>query len=240
MAQTKSLLELLSDLAADPVEQASYNQDPASYLDNHGFGDVTGQEIAEAMSLVAETLPPSAAAGIRPLSVTEGDDGIESAVRQLDHLVDTAGPSRDVFVSDPASTVDSTPDELDPGHDSVFGAGTPTGPAGTDARLPVEAADIAGFGEGSAADGDASTDAGVDEGLSLPIDPAGSQEPADPLEPSALDPLVAQSPSVTPVDGADAPIPAGHDEGADDLDGDGLGDADPQDFTDTDLDAGFF
>lgn len=244
MTQTKSLLELLSDLATDPLEQAAYSQDPATYLGDHGYSDVTGQEIAEAMGLVAETLPPWAAAGIRPLSIAEGDDGLESAVRQLDHLVDTAGPSNDLFVSDPASTLDSRPADLDLVDGSPFGAGSTSGPALTDAHRPIDAEDIAGFGEGSGLYGGGDPEAVPGESASLAVDSAGAQDFGDSIETSGLvQSLLAEPPADDAGDGVDISTSGEPGEGLgvhDDLGEDDLGDQTLEDHGDADLDAGFF
>lgn len=60
-----SLLELTSRLAADPAEKALYQDDPAGYLEGHGY-ELEPNELHVALAHVADSAPPEVAATIDP------------------------------------------------------------------------------------------------------------------------------------------------------------------------------
>lgn len=55
-----NLLDFLRDLLASEREQQTFAADPVGYLASHGFGDLTGEDVAEAVSVVAPALPEPA------------------------------------------------------------------------------------------------------------------------------------------------------------------------------------
>ena len=61
-----SLLQLVEELVRDPVAKTAYAADPDVYLDRHGFGDLDAEDIAEALSHVADSFPPLLAAQLTP------------------------------------------------------------------------------------------------------------------------------------------------------------------------------
>lgn len=60
----KPLLEVLREVALDPVEQAAFSSDPSAYLAQYGYEDVPADDLSEAFGLVADTLPPDAAQAV--------------------------------------------------------------------------------------------------------------------------------------------------------------------------------
>ena len=63
---SRSLLEVLRDVTLDPDEHAAFSADPAGYLAQFGYEDVPTEHLAEAFSLVADTLPADVAQNAAP------------------------------------------------------------------------------------------------------------------------------------------------------------------------------
>jgi hypothetical protein len=76
---SRSLLEVLRNVTLDPGEHAAFSADPAGYLAQHGYEDVPAEHLAEAFSLVADTLPADVARTVSPtlLGVEETPGGGE-------------------------------------------------------------------------------------------------------------------------------------------------------------------
>jgi hypothetical protein len=60
----KPLLDVLREVVLDPAKQAAFGDDPSAYLAQYGYEDVPADDVSEAMSLVADTLPPEAAQAV--------------------------------------------------------------------------------------------------------------------------------------------------------------------------------
>ena len=60
----KPLLDVLREVVLDPAKQAAFGDDPAAYLAEYGYEDVPADDVSEALSLVADTLPPEAAQAV--------------------------------------------------------------------------------------------------------------------------------------------------------------------------------
>lgn len=84
----KSLLDILRDVTLDPEQGAAFDADPSNYLAEQGYADVGDDDLREAFSLVADTLPPEQAhevytahvateptSELLPFSVQEDDPG---------------------------------------------------------------------------------------------------------------------------------------------------------------------
>jgi len=84
----KSLLDILRDVTLDPEQGAAFDADPHHYLAEQGYADVGDDDLREAFSLVADTLPPEqahevytthvateATGVLEPFSVQEDDPG---------------------------------------------------------------------------------------------------------------------------------------------------------------------
>ncbi|MBW3579916.1 MAG: IniB N-terminal domain-containing protein, partial [Actinobacteria bacterium] len=53
-----NLIEFLTRLFGDRDEQVKFENDPEGYLEDAGFGDLTGEDVADALPLVAESFSP--------------------------------------------------------------------------------------------------------------------------------------------------------------------------------------
>jgi len=57
----QSFIELLKRLLTSEHERAEYESDPKTYLAQHGYEELSGHDVKEAMAYVAESLPPDQA-----------------------------------------------------------------------------------------------------------------------------------------------------------------------------------
>ncbi|MGH9211749.1 MAG: hypothetical protein ACRD2C_13850 [Acidimicrobiales bacterium] len=195
---SRSLLEVLRNVTLDPGEHAAFSADPAGYLAQYGYEDVPSEDLAEAFSLVADTLPADVAQAVSSdfgAEAGEVDAGVFGAEgTQLASEGFAAGPSLD---PDPTETTfgavngdfdegagTDLADDLDGGigeatdavdHlDGGIGEAAGTGAADDQLGEPGEAGvgDGFGFGEGSEAlTGDY---AGTADGLGESIDGLGA------------------------------------------------------------------
>lgn len=141
----KSLLEILRQVAVDPAEQAALAETGAGpYLARHGFPDVEVDDVREAVSLVADTLPPEVAQALAPVQ------------SELAPPADRTGPPQVAAFGDAAEDLERVlPDPADAGGTTGFGAGAAepeaslTFGAGADLDPPAQD-DIAGDGEATA------------------------------------------------------------------------------------------
>lgn len=62
VAPARTLIDFLRSVAAEPAEHAAFRHDPEGYLSNHGYEGIHRDDALDAMSLVADTLPPAVAA----------------------------------------------------------------------------------------------------------------------------------------------------------------------------------
>lgn len=91
----KPLLDVLRELSLDPDKQAAFADDPSRYLAQYGYEDVEADDLDEAFSLVADTLPPDVAQSVAPPATAaappdqdEGSGGAPDA---------TINPDEDAF-----------------------------------------------------------------------------------------------------------------------------------------------
>ena len=68
-----NILEYLRGVLVDPHAQGSFRADPGGYLTEGGFGDLTGEDVVEAVVVLRRSLPPDAAAA---LSVFDDEDDL--------------------------------------------------------------------------------------------------------------------------------------------------------------------
>lgn len=144
MSPSKNLLTFLKDLLLDPAEQAAFHDAPEHYLADHGFDGLSSADIADALPLVAETLPPAVAANVVPAA-----DGPEVVGFDL-------GVDRPVGVLETLREVTSAHDVLPPVDEGIDGAAAAGGWGAigdTDAvAFGGEAANISGRAVGLDAD----------------------------------------------------------------------------------------
>lgn len=226
MSPDKSLFSLLKDLATDAGEQAAYRGDPSGYLADHGFDDVDEADLAEAMSLVAETLPAPTAAALTSTGAGLGEhhDPIRS---QLDHLVDAAETA-----APPAALAGATNPATNPATSAVIE------PSGADDA-------VLQFGEGHVGQAEVADPTELDEAddLAAAFDDVPEVDLLQASVPVLDEPDLTFS-ELVPADGF------GPDDGRGDVD---LSDESPDlhlqdhgvvarslEALDTDLDAGFF
>ena len=55
------LLGVLRGLILDDGAQAEFTADPSGYMQRAGYDDISEEDLSEAVSLVADTLPPDVA-----------------------------------------------------------------------------------------------------------------------------------------------------------------------------------
>lgn len=86
MAPVRTLIDFLRSVAADPAEHAAFRHDPEGYLSAQGYEGIHGDDALDAMSLVADTLPPAVAArlaadanGLDPIVFDPEHDPIASS-----------------------------------------------------------------------------------------------------------------------------------------------------------------
>src|SRR3954451_9908283 len=88
-----NILEFLRGLLTSGDEQERFISNPHGYLTAHGFEDLSGEDVAEAIRAVARTLPDDVAARLAPFHSDGGDlppvrpqigeSELDAAVRQL-------------------------------------------------------------------------------------------------------------------------------------------------------------
>jgi hypothetical protein len=99
-ASSTSLFVMLRGVLFDEAEQSAYRADPGGYLAAHGYDGLDHDDVAEAMTLLADSLPADQAA-----MLTSGADGgfgspaapappsdlapVDQAVLTINHYVDT-------------------------------------------------------------------------------------------------------------------------------------------------------
>jgi hypothetical protein len=210
-----SLLELASRLAADPGEKALYQTDPPGYLDSRGYGELSPDELHDALGHVADSVPPELAAVLDPsagLDQLAEADLNELGIEELfgvpvEPVPDTGlgeAPS-EAFDDDP-SGLDALDDEFDdelddefvddgPGQDGDDATSTTAAPTG-DELAPTE--------QGTSDDLDAVAARGEDAldddgGLSTP-DPFGAAADSgfDTVEDPFVDLDEGQVPAIDP------------------------------------------
>lgn len=81
-----SLLEFILNLLRDPVAQEQFKADPQQALRDHGFDEVCGQDVHDALPLVVDNVLVSGTGGALP-SPRPGEDHYDIAIRQIDHIV---------------------------------------------------------------------------------------------------------------------------------------------------------
>lgn len=134
----KSLLEVLRDAAVDPAEQAVLEEIGATrYLARYGFDNVDPDDLREAVSLVADTLPPDVAQAL-PFS----SEPVPGGGRPSSGLAESGGnpgafadESQDVegryeAAASGAGSNAQQPDSMDPDTTLAFGAGSEPGAQG--------------------------------------------------------------------------------------------------------------
>ena len=227
----KPLLDVLREVVLDPAKQAAFSGDPSGYLAEYGYEDVPADDVSEALSLVADTLPPEAAqavAAAAPLAPASPADELGDMGGHLgaDPGSDPEGDAFGEVTQDfDAFAAGADGSDLDDDLDGDFGTG--------EVAAVGDGYDDGAFGEGSevgsgyavADDGvlhDGSLDDGLDDGVDLPDDPP------DGYDDSPLDPD-----HVVLDDGLDDGVdhPGGYDDSAVDADDGDLPD-DPGDFLD--------
>ena len=81
-----SLLEFILNLLRDPVAQEQFKANPQQALSDHGFDEVCGQDVRDALPLVVDNVLVSGPGGALP-APQPGEDHFDIAIRQIDHIV---------------------------------------------------------------------------------------------------------------------------------------------------------
>lgn len=193
----KPLLDVLREVVLDPAKQAAFSGDPSGYLAEYGYEDVPADDVSEALSLVADTLPPeaaqavAAAAPVAPASPADelGDLGDDLGTDLEGDLEgDAFGDVTPDFDAFAAGTADpDLDDDLDgdfgtgevaavgDGYDGAFGEGSEVGSgyAGGHGDGVLDGPDLPddqpGGYDGSPLEPDHGVlDGGLDDGVDLP------------------------------------------------------------------------
>jgi hypothetical protein len=127
----KSLLDILREVTLDPEQGAAFGADPSNYLAEQGYDDVADEDLREAFSLVADTLPAEQAHEVYTSHVVQGAG---DALHPL--------PVHD---EDPGAVYGHTTDDFDLDLDDATNQVIEPG---------AEAADESGLGFGDGADDD--------------------------------------------------------------------------------------
>jgi hypothetical protein len=204
----KSLLDVLRDVTLDPGEQAAFTADPAGYLAQYGYEDVQADDLSEAFSLVADTLPPEVAQAVStgngPLAGADqfgdsgnlggdlgpgdlGGDGSQAFGAGFDTGVPDqpdlalAGDTDDSVVADETAIEDDA--DFGGSHDVGFGEGS-------DATYGADDIDGDGLDDAGPFDGDTTDDITgelTDDGMDDGADQAGGFSLTPEVDTSALD-----------------------------------------------------
>jgi hypothetical protein len=208
------LRTLVRDLLFDGSARAAFAGDPARYLEDHGWGDLGGDDVASALGALVDELPIDEAAALSPVIAEDGsfDGGLAGAIAGLRAATDAIDDEAAVAAPlvGPDSPIDAPPngdpslgiDEDDvegeppepsdgPDDDDVWAAGDDEGAFGDVAELPSKEPEIEPGDDTS----------GLDENGTLP-------DPLDELDAAHL-PFGALPEE--PVDSIDEP--AGDDDG---------------------------
>jgi hypothetical protein len=179
----KPLLDVLRELSLDPDKQAAFADDPSRYLAQYGYEDVAADDLDEAFSLVADTLPPDVAQSVAPPATAaapsdqaDHDDGSggapdatinpdEEAFGGVDESFDTA--SFNGSSDDGGFEVDAPDADADDGNLADGNGGYGTGELSlVDLADGPEATETVAFGIGSdGADGGNGADTGLADDL---------------------------------------------------------------------------
>jgi hypothetical protein len=147
---SRSLLEVLRTVSLDPSEHAAFSADPAGYLAQYGYEDVPAEDLAEAFSLVADTLPADVAQTVSTsfgAEATEADAGGFGAEAAIDSDGFAAGPSFDADATE--TTFGAVTNDFDDEAD-LGGADAP----GDGDQLDDDADTLASLSQGPADDPD--------------------------------------------------------------------------------------
>jgi hypothetical protein len=97
-----NMLEFLQGLLTNPQEQSMFVDDPSTYLAMNEFGDLSGEDVVEAMAFVVESLPDHVRARLAvyegggdgvelpPARPLPGETDLDAAIRQLRFATDLA------------------------------------------------------------------------------------------------------------------------------------------------------
>ncbi|NKE55977.1 hypothetical protein FXN61_03690 [Lentzea sp. PSKA42] len=81
-----SLLEFILNLLRDPAAQQQFTDNPQQALRDHGFDELCAQDVHDALPLVMDNVLVSGTGGPLP-SAQPGDEHLDIAIRQIDHIV---------------------------------------------------------------------------------------------------------------------------------------------------------
>jgi len=181
MNAMNSLLEFLRDLLNDADERAEYERNPEQYLREHGFADLCGDDVRDAMVLVRDNI----STGSGPVSVTQhmppppppaealpGETDLDSAIRQLNYVTTnyaiTEVDDRDIVTDNSVTTSILAGDDVNfdqdiyQDNDPVVASGDGAIAAGDDINGPVVTGDDNILGHGNVVAEDGSLAAGDD------------------------------------------------------------------------------
>jgi F0F1-type ATP synthase membrane subunit b/b' len=108
-----NILEFLRGLLTDAGEQKRFAGNPLGYVTAHGFPDLSGEDVTEAMRVVARTMPEGHSdhlsvysqgdGEIPPVRPQVGETELDAAVRQLRFAISLspAGSSTDMDTTEP-------------------------------------------------------------------------------------------------------------------------------------------
>jgi hypothetical protein len=95
-----NILEFLRGVLTDPEAQRLLDADPEGFVTRSGFGDLSGEDVVEAIGVVRRSLPADVTAALAafddedhlpPVRPALGERDLDAAIRQLRHAVALVG-----------------------------------------------------------------------------------------------------------------------------------------------------
>src|SRR5689334_641817 len=115
-----NILEFLRGLLTSGDEQQRFAGNPHGYLTAHGFDDLSGEDVAEAIRAVARTLPPDIAERLAPFHSDDdslppvrpqiGESELDAAVRQLQFATSLTPTGEHLVMATADATATATAD----------------------------------------------------------------------------------------------------------------------------------
>ncbi|MGH9138415.1 MAG: hypothetical protein ACRD0G_15460 [Acidimicrobiales bacterium] len=139
-----NILDFLQAVLTDAEARSAFRSDPAGYVVWAGFGDLTGEDVVEAVHALMPSLPPATAGALLPfrdgdalppIEPRSGESELGASVRLLSYAVGRCAtiagddrPTMDVVVDAPEESVVDDPSALPP-DDTPLAADTYEPPA---------------------------------------------------------------------------------------------------------------
>lgn len=105
MPPVPPLIDFLAGVLTDPGELASFRRAPATFLAEHGYEGIDDDDATEALSLVADTMPPAVAAGLTHISEVSPGERMDALYDVREGFDEAVGPGVEQAVFQPSEPV---------------------------------------------------------------------------------------------------------------------------------------